>query len=140
MGGTWFFTKKDSVKFGYQRGWMDRTNREVAETIEGSFYGALDMQLRKNLSLRVAGRHHNRTPQGGVSAYELDTGNVYARMPDQATRVLSSWGAPTQPKAWNTTGTYRVRARARCVTHPEIVSNWSSALPVTIVDYGYRWL
>ena len=87
MGGTWFFTKKNSVKFGYQRGWMDRTGREVDETIEGSFYGALDMHLRNNLLLRVSARHQNRMPQGGVDAYELDTGNVYARMPDQATRV-----------------------------------------------------
>ena len=87
LGGTWFFTKKNSVKFGYQRGWMDRTNREVAETIEGSFYGALDMHLQKHLLLRVSARHQNRLPQGGAEAYEADPSNLYARMPDQSTRV-----------------------------------------------------
>jgi hypothetical protein len=87
MGGTWFFTKKDSVKFGYQREWMDRTNREVNESIEGSFYGALDMHLQKHLLLRVSARHQNRMPQGGVNAYEADPSNFYARMPDQSTRV-----------------------------------------------------
>jgi hypothetical protein len=87
VGGTWFFTKKSSMKFGYQRGWMDRTNREVAESIEDSFYGALDMQLQKHLLLRVSARHQNRMPQGGVHAYEVDTSNVYARMMDQSTRV-----------------------------------------------------
>jgi hypothetical protein len=100
LGGTWFFTKKDSVKFGYQRGWMDRTNREVAETIEGSFYGALDMHLRKHLLLRVSGRHQNRLPQGGAEAYEADTSNLYARMPDQSTRVRNRGDASLQ---WDAT-------------------------------------
>jgi hypothetical protein len=86
VGGTWFFAKKSSVKFGYQRGWMDRTNREVAETIEGSFYGALDMHVRKNLLLRVSARHQDRMPQGGLAAYEADTSNLYSRMLDQSTR------------------------------------------------------
>jgi hypothetical protein len=66
---------------------MDRTNREVAESIEDSFYGALDMHLQKHLLLRVSGRHQNRMPQGGVDAYEVDTSNVYARMLDQSTRI-----------------------------------------------------
>jgi hypothetical protein len=83
VGGTWFFTKKNSVKFGYQRGWMDRTNREVAESIEDSFYGALDMHLQKHLLLRVSARHQNRTPQ----EYEVDTANLYSRMLDQSTRL-----------------------------------------------------
>ena len=83
LGGTWFFTKKNSVKFGYQRGWVDRTHREVAETIEDSFYGALDLQLFKTLSARISGRHQNRMPQ----EYDLDTGNVFHRMLDQSTRL-----------------------------------------------------
>jgi hypothetical protein len=92
LGGSWFFTKKNSVKFGYQRGWVDRTNREVAESTEDSFYGALDMHLRKNLLLRVSGRHQNRVPQ----EYELDTANVYARMPDQSTRLRNRGDASLQ--------------------------------------------
>ncbi|MGZ4818690.1 MAG: MtrB/PioB family outer membrane beta-barrel protein, partial [Terriglobales bacterium] len=99
LGGTWFFTKKNSVKFGFQRGWTDRVNSEVDETIEDTLYGAVDLHLRKDLLLRVSGRHQNRMPQGGADAYELDTGNVYARMPDLATRdrnrgdALLTWNA-----------------------------------------------
>ncbi|MBZ5567931.1 MAG: MtrB/PioB family outer membrane beta-barrel protein [Acidobacteriia bacterium] len=83
IGGTWFFTKKNSVKFGYQRGWTDRTQREVAESIEDSVYAALDMRLRKDLTFRVSGRHQNRVPQ----EYEIDTSNYYSRMLDQSSRV-----------------------------------------------------
>lgn len=87
VGGTWFFSKKNSVKFGIQHAWNDRTHRQVEEETENSVYGAFDLHPRKDLTVRIAGRHQNRVPQGGVNAYELDTGNVYARMPDQATRV-----------------------------------------------------
>ena len=87
IGGTWFFTKKNSMKFGYQYGWTDRTHREADEQTEGSFYGALDLHPRKDLTLRISGRRQNRVPQGGVNAYELDPSNVYARDPDQSTRV-----------------------------------------------------
>ncbi len=100
IGGTWFFSKKSSMKFGYQRGWTDRTNSEVEETIEGTLYGALDMHLRKNLLLRVSGRHQNRMPQGGVAAYELDPGNAFARMPDLATRDRNRGDAVLQ---WDAT-------------------------------------
>ena len=100
VGATWFFTKKNSLKFGYQRQWMDRTNSEVDESIEGSFYGALDMHLRKNLLLRVSGRHQNRLPQGGADAYELDPANAYARMPDLATRIRNRGDALLQ---WDAT-------------------------------------
>ena len=86
VDGSWFFGKKSSLKFGYEREWTDRTNSEVDSTIEGSIYGALDMHLRKTLLLRVSGRHQNRMPQGGVDAYELDPANAFARMPDLATR------------------------------------------------------
>jgi hypothetical protein len=97
LGGTWFFTKKNSVKFGYQRGWVDRHHREVAESIEDSFYGALDMQLHKTLALRISGRHQSRDPQ----EYEFASGDYYSRMVDQTTRVRDrgdmqlSWD-PTQ--------------------------------------------
>ncbi len=87
FGGTWFFSKKNSVKFGYQRGWNDRTHRQVEEDAEDTFYGAVDLHPRKDLTLRISGRHQNRMPQGGINAYELDPSNVYARMPDQSTRL-----------------------------------------------------
>ena len=83
LGGTWFFHGKNSVKFGYQRGWVDRTHREVEETIENSLYGALDLRLHKTLTLAISGRHQNRTPQD----YEFTSGDYYSRMVDQTTRV-----------------------------------------------------
>jgi hypothetical protein len=99
VGGTWFFTKKNSVKFGYQRGWTDRINREVTENTEDTFYGALDMRLHKTVSLRVSGRHQNRVPQVyDISASPRD---VWSRMVDQSARVRNrgdaqlSWD-PTQ--------------------------------------------
>ena len=36
--------------------------------------------------------------------------------------------------SWAAAGTYDVTARARCVTHPEILSAWSAAFTVTITD------
>jgi hypothetical protein len=56
---------------------------------------------------------------------------------------LSNWiSATTDPetgistaseiKTWTTSGTYKVRARARCQTHPTLVSDWSSELVVVI--------
>ena len=38
----------------------------------------------------------------------------------------------SQTKVWTSSGTYLVRARARCKLHAEIVSDWSSGLPVVI--------
>ncbi|HSB05495.1 MAG TPA: fibronectin type III domain-containing protein [Thermodesulfobacteriota bacterium] len=49
---------------------------------------------------------------------------------------LSQWGASPQSKAWSSAGAYLVRARARCSTHPSIVSSWSSPLSVSIGQTG----
>ena len=38
----------------------------------------------------------------------------------------------TAQKIWTTSGTYTVRARARCSMHPTFVSNWSSGLVVVV--------
>lgn len=35
-------------------------------------------------------------------------------------------------KAWGSDGTYQVRARARCLEHPAVVSEWSETFSVTI--------
>jgi hypothetical protein len=90
VGGTYFITKKNSAKFGYQREWMDRTNRHVNESIENSVYGAVDLNLRKNVLLRVSGRHQNRMPQDYDTALgyttTVATDYFFLRMPDQATR------------------------------------------------------
>jgi hypothetical protein len=49
---------------------------------------------------------------------------------------LSGWGSATQSKTWSATGTYNVRARARCSSHTSVMSSWSSALTVTIGQAG----
>ena len=45
---------------------------------------------------------------------------------------LSTWGPFIQSKTWTQGGIYTVRARARCITHTDIISKWSSGLVVTI--------
>ena len=47
---------------------------------------------------------------------------------------LSSWGSGTQSKTWTATGTYNVRARSRCATHPSVVSLWSGSVTVSITN------
>ena len=49
---------------------------------------------------------------------------------------LSGWGAATQSKVWVLPGTYAVRARARCKSHPEAISVWSSAITVSVLPAG----
>lgn len=45
---------------------------------------------------------------------------------------LSLWGSATQSKTWTVSGTYSVKARARCTQHTSIVSSWSEALSAVI--------
>src|SRR5262249_12006475 len=45
---------------------------------------------------------------------------------------LSPWGPSTQASAWDLRGPYQVRARARCALHHDVVSAWSSPLPIDI--------
>ncbi|RPJ05334.1 MAG: hypothetical protein EHM36_08440, partial [Deltaproteobacteria bacterium] len=48
------------------------------------------------------------------------------------TSDLSFWGSSFQSKTWTGVGTYQVRARARCVTDPGLLSTWSEPLTVLI--------
>jgi hypothetical protein len=45
---------------------------------------------------------------------------------------ISSWGAASRSHTWNSVGTFSVRAQARCATHTDRVSGWSSAFTITI--------
>ncbi|HYL09649.1 MAG TPA: MtrB/PioB family outer membrane beta-barrel protein [Candidatus Acidoferrales bacterium] len=60
--GDWFFTKKSSVKAGYEGEWFDRSHRDAAHTLENSFFGALDLVPQKDLLIRFGGRHQDRKP------------------------------------------------------------------------------
>ncbi|NOZ60391.1 MAG: T9SS type A sorting domain-containing protein [Calditrichaeota bacterium] len=47
----------------------------------------------------------------------------------------SNWGSKTKSHTYNETGTYTVKAKARCTTHINIVSSWSSGLQVDVAGY-----
>jgi len=46
--------------------------------------------------------------------------------------TFSDWGTTAVQNSWATEGTYGVKAQARCVAHPAVVSDWSVATTVTI--------
>jgi hypothetical protein len=62
VSGTWFFLKRSSLKAGYEAEWMDRTNRDVAHSLENSFFTAVDWVPIKDLLFRLAYRHSDRKP------------------------------------------------------------------------------
>jgi hypothetical protein len=47
---------------------------------------------------------------------------------------LSSWGPTAQSKIWKVAGNYQIRARARCIDHPNIVSAWSEPVSVSMAQ------
>jgi hypothetical protein len=47
---------------------------------------------------------------------------------------ICDWGTASRLQIWVTAGTYEVKAQARCVAHPDILSAWS--LPDTITVAG----
>lgn len=49
----------------------------------------------------------------------------------------SSWGGNSSSHSYSNTGTYQIRARARCQQHTSIESNWSNSLNVTISPDQY---
>jgi len=54
--------------------------------------------------------------------YQFDwgDGNTYA------------WGSATQSHSWSISGTYYIKARARCATHTDKVSPWSDPVFITV--------
>jgi len=62
LTGDWFFTKRSSLKAGYEGEWFDRSRRDAAHTLENSFFGALDLVPHKDLLIRFSGRHQDRKP------------------------------------------------------------------------------
>ncbi len=45
---------------------------------------------------------------------------------------FSIWGITAVQNSWATAGTYQVKAQARCIDHPAIISTWSDSIAVTI--------
>jgi MtrB/PioB family decaheme-associated outer membrane protein len=62
LTGNWFFTKRSSVKVGYEGEWFNRKHRDVAESTEHSFIASADISPWKELLFRAAYRRSNRTP------------------------------------------------------------------------------
>lgn len=60
--GTWFFAKKSSVKAGYLADWMDRSHRDVAHSLENTFFTAVDWTPIRDLLFRVSYGHSARNP------------------------------------------------------------------------------
>src|SRR5207245_1010315 len=52
LTGNWFFTKRSSLKAGYEGEWFDRSRRDAAHSFENSFFGALDLVPHKDLLIR----------------------------------------------------------------------------------------
>ena len=60
--GIWYFAKKSSLKAGYEGEWMDRSHRDVAHSMENSFFVAGDWVPFKDLLVRLSYRHSDRQP------------------------------------------------------------------------------
>jgi MtrB/PioB family decaheme-associated outer membrane protein len=58
----WYFAKRSSLKAGYEALWMDRSNRDVAHSLENSFFFSGDWSPLRSLLLRVSYRHSDRKP------------------------------------------------------------------------------
>jgi hypothetical protein len=63
LSGNLFYLKRSSAKIGWESDWFDRTHRDVAHSLENSFFGSVDFTPTHDLLLRVSGRHQNRKPE-----------------------------------------------------------------------------
>ena len=68
------------------------------------------------------------TTSGAVS----NIGHTVEYQFDWGDETQSNWGGASQNHTWNNSGQYFVRARARCVTHTDRMSDWSNSLMVTV--------
>ncbi len=46
--------------------------------------------------------------------------------------TFSDWGTTAVQNSWATAATYNIRAQARCIAHPTVVSDWSAVTSVEI--------
>lgn len=69
VSGNWYFAKRSSFKVGYEGEWMDRSNRDVAHSMENAVFTAADWSPMRDLLFRVSYRHANRQPD----RYQDDT-------------------------------------------------------------------
>jgi MtrB/PioB family decaheme-associated outer membrane protein len=67
--GFWYFAKRSSLKAGYDGKWMDRSNRDVAHSLDNSFFISGDWSPIRSLLVRISYRHSDRKPD----VYQDDT-------------------------------------------------------------------
>ncbi len=71
LAATYALGKKSSAKIGYEYELMERQHRDVSSTEQNSLIASVDSNLRKDLSLRLAYRHADRSAQG----FQYDPGD-----------------------------------------------------------------
>jgi hypothetical protein len=95
-------------------------------------------------------------PKGASSAYytgtshKFSTGRASSNLRHRVeyqfdwkgdgTSDLSPWGAVSQSKIWTRDGSYNVKARARCVAHPDEISPWSEPLPTYVAPKPFMFV
>jgi MtrB/PioB family decaheme-associated outer membrane protein len=62
LTGNVFLGKKSSAKVGYEADWMDRNHRDVENSVEHSFLGAIDLEQWKSVLFRLSYKHSVRMP------------------------------------------------------------------------------
>lgn len=82
--------------------------------------GPITGEVGESLTFAVTG---STSSEGHTVEYEINWGGATS---------TSFFDGSQASHAWDTAGTYEVTAKARCVTHPDIVSATSAALTVTI--------
>jgi hypothetical protein len=53
---------------------------------------------------------------------------------------LSSWGSAKQSKTWMSASIHDVRARARSLSNPSLISNWSNTISVTVTEKPFIYV
>jgi uncharacterized repeat protein (TIGR02543 family) len=150
--GTWYdsgaaLTLTARAVFGYRfNGWsgdLSGMTNPVSVTMDGPKNVAANFApIPEEISPPITPKGVLRGDTG--TSYRFSTGRSASNLRhpveyqfdwkgDEATG-LSSWGAATQFKIWTLAGNYQVKGRARCVDHPNIVSEWSEAIPVSVAE------
>ncbi len=62
LSTNYYFTRRSSIKLGWEADWFNRSHRDVARSLENSFFGTVDFSPSHDLLLRIAGRHQDRRP------------------------------------------------------------------------------
>ncbi len=88
-------------------------------TITGPTTGIENQDLSYNTSGAVSNLGHDLE-------YKFDWGDGN----------FSDWVTTSVQGSWATAGTYDIKAQARCITHPTIISDWSDVYTVTISVYA----